>query len=72
MNSSRERLRLIGALTLLIDADRPPGLAARQLAQSVVELIEARGGLEALEISGAVTALKRRFPRRPPGSTRHG
>lgn len=71
MSSHRERLRLIGALSILIDSDEPPGLAARQLAQSVVELIENREGLEALEISGALTALKRRFPRKPPGST-HG
>lgn len=70
--TNRERLRIIGALVLLIDTDRPPCLAARQLAQSVVELIEDRAGLEALEISGALTALKRRFPRPPPGSTRRG
>lgn len=69
--SHRERVRLIGALALLIDADRPPGLAARKLAESVLKLVEGRGGLEALEISGAVTALMRRFPRKPPGSTRH-
>jgi hypothetical protein len=68
--STRERTRIAGALMLLIDSDEPPGLAARQLAYSVVELVEDREPLEALEISGALTALKRRFPRKPPGSTR--
>jgi hypothetical protein len=70
MSSERERVRLVGALTLHIDNQQPPCVGACRLAQAIVELVEDRNALEALEMSGAIAALARRFPRKPVGSTR--
>lgn len=59
-----ERERVIGALVLLIDPDRPPGLAARQLAATIVALVEDREMPEVVTITTRLMRLQRSFPRR--------
>lgn len=60
----KDRERAIGALTMLIDSDQPPGLAAAELARTVVALVESREPRQAIEISTALMKLGKRFPRR--------
>jgi hypothetical protein len=64
MSSDRECERIVGALAMLIDADEPPGLAARELARTVVSLVRDRESPDAVRISGALIRLGARFPRR--------
>ena len=65
MSARRERERLTGALAMLIDSKNyPPEPAALELARTVVALVHGRKGEVAIEISGALIRLAKRFPRR--------
>ena len=50
-------------LARLIDADEPPGMAARLLAVTVVELVRDREAPTAAFIGGVIYALAKEFPR---------
>ncbi len=48
---------LVRRLARVIDPDEPPGLAAHQLARSVVSLVKNRGGLEAARLIAPIDRL---------------
>ena len=55
--------RLIRELQCIIDTDEPPGMAARDLARSVVSLVQDRSGGCAIDLSVEIDNLARKYPR---------
>jgi hypothetical protein len=51
------------ALTMAIDRDQPPGLAAAELARAVLSLVQDRDAKEAVHIAAAIADVAQRFPR---------
>lgn len=64
-----EREDLVHALAVAIDADEPPGLAARKLAQTTLQLIENRDGPEAVLLERDLEVLVNRYRRQPVNET---
>lgn len=51
MTDIRDEARALEALEMLIDPDYPPGMAARDLARAIVNLVRDQGGIDALRIT---------------------
>jgi hypothetical protein len=61
--NSVQKEELVARLALVIDSDRPPGLAARTLARSVISLVRDRGGKEAAVLAEELDRFAVSFPR---------
>lgn len=51
MSDITDEAEALEALEMLIDPDCPPGMAARDLARSVINLVRDQGGIDALRIA---------------------
>jgi hypothetical protein len=57
------RHQLVCKLAELIDSDEPPGLAAHELARTIVSLVADRESTQAVLLTSALNELRTRFPR---------
>jgi hypothetical protein len=51
MSDIRDEAQALEALEMLIDPDCPPGLAARDLARAVINLVRDQDGTDAIRIA---------------------
>lgn len=63
MSDVIDQAQALEGLELIIDPDCPPGLAARDLALAIINLVQDTGGMDAVRITIEIDALAARMGR---------